>query len=205
MANIKELAPEQLRRVCDPSHFNFKSTAELPPLEGIIGQDRAVRAVSFGIGIPSPGYHMYALGPTGTGKATTIRKFLTQEAAQKPVPDDWCYVHNFAVPHQPRALRLPSGKGIALRDDMDRLIEELQEAIPRAFESEGYEKQKEQILQAHKEAQAAEFAKLEEKAKEQGFVLVRVRGGFVLAPAIEGKPLSERQLEQLTEEQREKL
>lgn len=205
MTTIKELAPEQLRRVCDPGQFNFESTAELPPLEGIIGQDRAVRAVSFGISIPSPGYHMYALGPTGTGKATTLRKFLTQEAARKPVPDDWCYVHNFAVPHQPRTLRLPPGKGIALRDDMDRLVEELQAAIPRAFESEEYEKQKGQILQVHKEAQAAEFAKLEEKAKERGFVLVRVRGGFMLAPAVEGKPLSERQLEQLTEEQREKL
>jgi len=30
----------------------------------VIGQERAVRAVSFGI--DSPGYHMYALGPVGT-------------------------------------------------------------------------------------------------------------------------------------------
>ncbi|MFQ6059139.1 MAG: Lon protease family protein [Anaerolineae bacterium] len=205
MAKTRELAPEQLRRVCDPQQFNFQSTADLPPLTDIIGQDRAVRAVAFGIGISSPGYHMYALGPTGTGKTTTIKKFLTQEAARKPVPDDWCYVHNFAVPHQPRALRLPPGQGVALRDDMDRLIEELQTAIPRAFESEEYEKQKEQVIQRVKEAQAAEFAKLEEKAKKRGFALVRVRGGFVLAPAVEGQPLSERQLEQLTDEQREKL
>lgn len=205
MASIKELAPEQLRRMGDPGQFDFESTADLPPLMEIIGQDRAVRAVSFGIGIPSQGYHMYALGPTGTGKATTIRKFLTQEAARKPVPADWCYVHNFAVSHQPMALQLPPGKGIALREDMERLVEELQVAIPRAFESEEVEKQKEQILQVHTEAQTAEFAKLEEKAQKQGFALVRVRGGFMLTPAIDGKPFSERQLEQLTEEQQVKL
>ena len=72
----KSLSPEELHRDCDPSQFNFKSTAELEKLDLVIGQDRAVKAVSFGIDIKSDGYHIFALGPTGTGKTSIIKKFL---------------------------------------------------------------------------------------------------------------------------------
>ncbi|NIS44968.1 MAG: AAA family ATPase, partial [Aliifodinibius sp.] len=71
---VKPLSIDQLRRVCDPAQFDFKSTEELSSLDEVLGQDRAVKAVSFGIDIESPGYNMYALGPPGTGKTTTIQK-----------------------------------------------------------------------------------------------------------------------------------
>jgi len=66
-----ELGPEQLRLKGDPSQFPFKSTAELPPLEAIIGQERAVRAIDFGIDMPNQGYNIYAVGPAGSGRTTT--------------------------------------------------------------------------------------------------------------------------------------
>ena len=143
--SIEELTVKQLRHICDPAQFEFKSTAELTPLEDVLGQDRAVRAVSFGIDIQSPGYHMFALGPAGTGKSTTIHKFLDRKSQNNPVPDDWCYVNNFDDQDKPEALRLPAGIGCKFQKDMDELVEDLGVEIPNAFETKDYEKEREQI------------------------------------------------------------
>jgi Cdc6-like AAA superfamily ATPase len=135
---VKELTVSELRRVCLPEQFHFKSTAELPTLNEVVGQERAVRAVNFGIGIENPGYHMYALGPAGTGKTTTIRQFLERRSKDQAVPDDWCYVNNFSDKDKPHALHLPAGMGCKFEADMGRLVEDLKTDVPSAFESEDY-------------------------------------------------------------------
>jgi Cdc6-like AAA superfamily ATPase len=88
--NSNELKPESLRWTCDPSVFPFKTTAEIPPLKGIVEQDRATRAIRFGLDISSPGYNIYVSGLTGTGKTTVIKTFLEEIAAKMPSPEDWC-------------------------------------------------------------------------------------------------------------------
>src|SRR5512136_985350 len=97
---IQELAPQQLRRTCDPAGFSFQSTAELPVVPDIIGQPRATRAIEFGIDIDSPGFNIFVLGPSGSGRATTIQRFLEQKTAAGPVPPDWVYVENFSEPYK---------------------------------------------------------------------------------------------------------
>ncbi|HSL19165.1 MAG TPA: Lon-like protease helical domain-containing protein [Methylomirabilota bacterium] len=136
----RELAAGDLRRRFDPADFDFSSTADLAELEKVIGQERAVRALTFGLDIPSPGYHSYALGPVGTGKSTVINRLLKRQAARRPVPDDWCYVNNFDDTERPRALRLPAGRGCELRDAMNKLVDELQVEVPRGFEAEERER-----------------------------------------------------------------
>ncbi len=99
------LIPEALRRTCRPEDLPFESTADLEALREIVAQDRAVQAITFGVGIRSAGFNLFALGGPGTGKATAVRRFLSQEAATLPTPPDWCYVNNFADPHQLRGFR----------------------------------------------------------------------------------------------------
>jgi hypothetical protein len=107
-----ELTAEQLRRRCNPQDLPIASSAEAPALnDDIIGQERATRAIEFGIDIPSPGYNIFAIGPAGTGKTSTVLRFLQRKAAERPVPNDWGYGHNFADPDRPLALRLPPGGG----------------------------------------------------------------------------------------------
>ena len=205
MAPVESLRPEQLCRTCDGSQFDFESTAELEDLSDIIGQERAVNAVRFGIGIRREGYNLFALGASGTGKRTTISQFLEQKAAAEPVPSDWCYVNNFEQSHKPRALRLPPGQGGVLHDDMERLVEELRTAIPAAFESEDYHTRRQEIQEEFKEQQESTFGKLQEQAKERSIALIRTPAGLAVAPLKEGEVISPEEFQKLPEEERKRF
>jgi len=168
--NRGELSVEELRWTLDPESLGFTSTEELNALDGVIGQDRAVRAVSFGVDIEGPGYHVFALGPSGTGKATMVRKFLERQAPDRPVPDDWLYVNNFEDADKPIALRMPAGRGCAFRQDMDRVVDELNTEIPRTFESDEYEREQQQIQEDLQKQRQALFEELEQEAQSRGFI-----------------------------------
>jgi len=203
---VRELSAEELRYRCDPDQFNFEATSELPGLKkGIIGQPRAARAIEFGFSIPSHGFNIYALGPTGSGKTFAVKKFLEEKAAKEEVPDDWCYVNNFSDPRKPRAIRLPAGKGGEFQRDMDELVDHLRSEIPRAFESEEYEKEKERISSQFQKMRDGVLSKLEKRVKKKGFALARTPAGFVVAPTVEGEMMSQEQYRELSDEKRKEL
>ncbi|MHB1344641.1 MAG: Lon protease family protein [Thermoleophilia bacterium] len=185
------LPVEKTYRHCDPASFDFTTTAELPPLDTVIGQERAVGAVDFGITIASEGYNIYALGPPGTGKASTISQFLEREAATLPVPDDWVYVNNFALPHQPSAIRLPAGKGCEFRRDMEKLVEDLQATITTAFDGEAYDARRREVAQGVSDRQEKRIDALRTAAEKDDFVMVRTPAGLAFAPRTsEGETMS---------------
>ena len=203
--DFKEVPIEDLRRVCDPSIFHFSSTAELPILTDMIGQERAMRATSFGIDMASPGYHIFALGPAGTGKATMIKGVLERKSAQQPVPDDWCYVNNFEDSDCPHALRLPAGKGGKFQRDMDKFVEDLSHEIPRAFASQNYEQEHEKIEAKFQDKRQTLFKEIEKATASKDFALLQTPRGFVLAPVINGNVFSPEQFGQLNDQEREKI
>lgn len=199
------LAPHTLRRVCNPDAFDFTSTEELPRLETVIGQDRALRSVSFGIDIKSPGYHMYAMGPAGTGKTTTVKKFLDHDAETKDTPDDWLYVNNFQNPDKPTAVRLPAGRGREFRKDMDRLVEELQTEVPAAFDGDQYEKERERLEREFQQRRHDLFKALENEADQRSFRLMQTPRGIVLAPVADGEAMTSDQVSQLDESKQDEI
>lgn len=207
MVNVpSELKPAEVYRACDPSSCNFKTTAELPEIAEIIGQERAVNAVAFGMGVSDGGYNIYAAGPTGTGKASTVYDFLTRQAASLKAPDDWIYVYNFVAPHKPNAIRMPAGKAQEFKRDMEKLVEDLQAAITHAFEGEEYEKQKRVIAQQVSEKQEAKLTALSQKAQENKFAMVRTPAGLAFVPIVaEGETMSREQYEALPPEEQKRI
>jgi len=205
MATLQPLKPEQLCHMCDGSQFDFETTADLEDLSEIIGQERAVDAIHFGIGIQREGYNLFALGPSGTGKRTTIGQFLDRKAAAESVPSDWCYVNNFDQPHRPRALRLPPGRATGLRSDMEQLVEELLTAIPAAFESEDYRTRRQEAQEEFKERQEKAFGEVQKRAQEQGIALIRTPAGLAFAPLREGEVISPDEFQKLPEEERKRF
>ena len=202
-----ELSPDQLRFTCDETQFDFASTAEVPSLtEKMVGQDRALRAVNFGVSMPNKGYNIYAMGPPGAGKTSAITEFLSSRAREMPRPADWCYVQNFANPDKPQNLKLPTEQGTIFSKDMKELSDELRQEIPRALEGEDYENERNRIMQEMQRKQSAEFAQLDQIAQEQGFAIQRGQMGMFFVPIIDGKPASgPEQLAQLSSEQQDEL
>jgi lon-related putative ATP-dependent protease len=194
-----ELSPEQLRWNCDSSVFSFKTTADIPPLKGLVEQERPIRAIRFGLGIGSPGYNIYVSGLTGTGKTTVIKQFLDDIASSLPTPNDWCFVYNFREPSAPTVLDLPAGIAKLLKAEMDELVRHLKTEIPKAFESKEYEQSMHALIHENQNLQQSLFAQLAEKARGQGFSLEISKMGVSLIPIIDGNPVGPEQFEALDE------
>jgi predicted ATP-dependent protease len=200
-----ELPVGALSRPCDPAALTFETTDELPDLQDVIGQPRALRALEMGSEVSGPGYNIFVLGQPGSGRTTLSQEYLQRKAEPEPVPDDWCYVYNFEEIHRPRVLRLPSGRGTEFRKEMEGLIQHCRQDIPRTFESEEYTLERDRIVSEIKKQQEAEFLKLQKRVEKYNFAIVRTSFGLLLVPAVEGKPLKPEEVQALTEEQRDKL
>ncbi len=205
MTTPRRLTPNELYHSCDPNQFSFKTTAELQDLKEAVGQTRALAAIKFGMGIQQPGYNMFALGPSGTGKHTSVSKLLEARAAQDPSPSDWCYVNNFDQPHKPNVIRLPCGYGSRLARAMERLVDELRHAVPTAFESDEYRAQAQEIEQEFKDRQERALDEVKAEAGKKEIALIRTPGGFAFAPIKDGEVLSPAEYEKLPKEEQRRL
>jgi lon-related putative ATP-dependent protease len=202
---MNELSPDQLRREIDIKDVGCASTEELSPLKGIIGQERAVKALQFGLDITNHGFNIYVAGPPGTGKETAVQDFLEEVATSKSVPSDWVYVNNFSTPYEPRAIALPPGKGKEFKADMSRLISEAQRELPEAFQSEEYAEKRDATVQSIEEERKALFSELNERAREEGFVLQTTQVGIATIPIVDGEPINEKEFMQLSAEKKKEI
>ncbi len=201
----RPLSPEQLRHRVDPAQFPFETTADLEPERRPLGQERALRALDFGIEVDSEGYNIFVLGASGAGKRTTVLSVLEEAARRRPVPDDWVYLFNFDDEERPLAVPLPPGTGEALRQDMEALVRSLLTEIPKAFSGDGYEKEKAAAVKEAQEEKARAFRELEGIANTHGFLVQRSAEGLALIYTHEGSPVSQEDFEKLPEEEQEKV
>ena len=199
MARIKELSFTQLRKECDPATFKFKTTKELEPFTGTIGQARGIKAIEFGLNIDIKGYNLYLEGPTGIGKTIYARNKLNEIAKTKPVPDDWCYLYNFNNSNEPIAVSLPAGLGKQFANDMDSFIQTIKAEIKSAFNNQDFEKEKANIQKDVEEKKIRLIEKLNKDAQKQGFEIKNTSSGIYFLPMINGKTLSEDEFNALDE------
>lgn len=199
-----EVPVEKLRWRCVPSSLKLNSTDDVEACEGIIGQERAVRAIRLGLEIKSVGYNIFVTGLVGTGRTTTIKHLLEKLEKGEKTPDDKCYVNNFKNPDMPKVISLPAGKGVTFKKDIKNLIETLTKDIPGIFESDVYQRRRKDIVSSFQENQKKLVNEFEKKVANEGFALVQVQLGPIvkpdLEPMIENKPVNIRKLEKLSEE-----
>jgi predicted ATP-dependent protease len=203
----KTIAPELpvtvLRNRCSPADLGFVSTEELTPAAKPLGQQRAMQALLFGVGIRAKGFNIYVSGGAGTGKTTAVRSVLEQAATTRSAPDDWCYVYSRDNPSRPRALRLAPGEGRRLRDQLRALVAEARRKIPSAFESDEYVSQREAILAEFNRSRDSGMQELATHAERGGFILQPGPTGLSLIPTMGNRPLSEEDIAGLRPEMRE--
>ncbi len=202
---VKELESRDLRYTCNPSAFDFETTAQLEPLNRIIGQERAIEALKLGLGIKDAKnrYNIYVAGGPGTGKMSAVEHFLSRASADEAKPPDLCYVHNFENPYSPKYLELPAGKGCELRTDLELHIKRLQREIPKVFESDEFKARSKKITDRYGERRSALLEEMESKARKLGFAIQRTPIGINTLPLREsGEPLSQEEYDALPEEKR---
>jgi lon-related putative ATP-dependent protease len=204
-AKPRSLEAAALRRVADPAGLGFKTTAELEPIAGLIGQDRALKAIQFATNIKSIDFNMFVLGPPGSGKTTAVRSHLGPKAAEAPAPADWVYVYNFENPNRPRALKLPSGRARILAKGMIAALDELRSALPALFESEDYQARRRAIDEQFRSGQEEALEALNAKAQRQNIAILRTPTGFAMAPMHEGKVVKPEVFETLPEAMRREV
>lgn len=199
------LTPDLLAHRIDPALVPYGLSSEAPPFDQPIGQERAIEAVRFALGMNGPGYNLFCMGPEGTGKSSLVRRYLAEAAAALPVPEDWVYVYNFADSYRPRALSLPAGRARQFARDMDSLVEELRHALPAAFEADDYRRQRKTLEEAVKQRQEQALDEHRSRAEAKGIALVRTPMGLALAPEKEGEVLTPDDFHKLPEEEQQRL
>lgn len=202
---IRRATAEEVRAVCTNDEFGSMCTDQIDPLDTIIGQERAVCALEFGLDIDSRGFNIFVAGLPGTGKNTAVQSFLENLAKVKPTPPDWCYVFNFKEPYSPRALKLPPGKGADFARDVKELISAARREIPRAFESEEYAKKREETGESFAAQRNRLFAELNQRATDAGFVIQPTPTGLFIIPLIDGEPVKEKDFAALPSEKQQEI
>ncbi|WXG47214.1 MAG: ATP-binding protein [Candidatus Atabeyarchaeum deiterrae] len=188
---MNELPPEKLRNELGTETLSCQSTQELIPSEEIVGQERAVKALKFGLNIKERGFNIYVAGVPGSGRKTAVKSFLEEMAKSKPVPSDYCYVNNFNNPFLSRVIKLPPGRGKEFKKDMKSFIESVRNVLPKAFESEDYATRRDAVIKSVEEKRGRLLEELNSKAQEAGFALRTTQIGIATIPVVKGKPLSD--------------
>ena len=200
-----EIRAKQLRYVCNPRHLNFKTTEELEPVDQVIGQDRAVRSIDFGLTIRRFGYNIYAAGVPGTGRKSLIKSFVERIAHTQPVPPDIFFVYNFAEPDHPRAVTAPAGTGPKFKKEMEQLVATLKEELPKAFQTDDYEKRKGRILEDFQRKRHSVIEIVQTEARKNDMVIKGTDAQVVTVPLVNGEEVSSDALDQLPAEVQEDI
>lgn len=201
----RSLSPSELRSICDPAIFKFKSTAEIDPLDEVIGQERAVRAITLGLNMKQPGYNIFITGLEGSGKRTIVQDIVSLHARQQEAPDDWCMVNNFHDEFRPKAIRVPTGQVSQLAKSMERLIRALRLKLTNEFESEAFKEKAGQVQAQFKDQEQTIIDGLEQQAKEKGIQIAKSAEGLQPVPVVDEKPMTREQFQQLPKTEQESI
>ncbi|HKM36250.1 MAG TPA: ATP-binding protein [Thiopseudomonas sp.] len=202
--NAQRLLPEQLTRSFD-RHFDFKTTAELEPLKGVLGQERAVEALQFGISMQRPGYNVFVMGESGVGRFSYTKRYLEEQAKQRPTPSDWLYVNHFNEVREPHAVQLPPGEGSRFCADISALLDNLLATFPAVFETPAWQQKKSAIDRSFNRRYDKALDVVEKLALEKNIALYRDSVNIAFTPMFEGKALDEAEFAQRPESEREQF
>jgi len=188
---FEKLSHDRLRAHCCLDQLHFQTTEEVPPLEGLMGQDRAVQSLAFGLRIKDEGYNIYIMGLTGTGRNSYTWSIVKELAEKQPTPDDWCYVYDFKRPDQPLAISFKAGEGTAFKETMAALIETLRKELPKAFEDDAFKSSRHEIIQGFQAQSITLMAQIEQVAKDNQLLFKPTGKGYATVPIINGQPATE--------------
>ncbi len=205
VAAANDVTPHKSTTAPAAAEIDFKTTAELVPEAGVIGQEKALKAISFGIEMKGLGYNIFVSGPPGCGKRTAVRAILENKAATATRPPDWVYVANFDEPARPQALKFPAGRANPFVLAMAAALDELRVALPAALQSEDTLSRRRIIDEEVRSERDGALEALNQKAAAQNIAILRTPSGYALAPMHEGRVVKPEVFNQIPETMRQQV
>ncbi|WP_067213216.1 Lon protease family protein [Marinomonas aquimarina] len=200
---VQPLAPTALAAKLESGKLPFETLTQLESLSGILGQERAVEAIQFGVAMHRPGYNIYVMGDSGTGRSSYVTSYLKSEAKRKDAPSEWVYVNNFKDYRSPKAIEFQPGQSKEFEQDIRALIDGLMGTFPAAFENPNYQQQKSAIDRAFNDQYESAINLVERHASKIGVAMFRDATSVSFAPMRDGKALEEADFASLTDEERD--
>lgn len=197
MKNNNELSYKDLKSTCNPNIFKFETTAELDTQYSVLGQERGIKALEFGLSVDIKGYNLFLEGPAGVGKTMYTKHLLESVSKKKKTPNDWCYIYNFDNPNEPISVSLPAGKGKEFKEQMDSFIKDIRKDIQNTFSNKDFEKEKALIKQEFEGKRNDLLEKLNKKSEKYGFQVKSSQNGIYMMPMINGKTINEEEFNKL--------
>ena len=197
-----ELKASELRNICDPKIFKFKNTSEIKPLDEVIGQQRAVQAIEFGLNMKDRRYNIFVTGMAGTGKSTIVRDLVNKHAKKQTTPVDWCLVNNYKDVYHPIAIAVSPGKALSFSKMMNKVVEDLKKDLPKALQSETYLKRLSKVKKKYAQESSNLFHQLEEYAASRNLLIEQTETDFQIVPMVNGNPMEPEAFVKLSENQK---
>lgn len=196
---------ERLRNQCDSRIFPFDTTEKWTAKRELIGQDRAMEALKYGLAMKRKGYNIFVSGYTGTGRNSYSYLVAKEFAEKRQVPKDWCYVYNFKRPNCPKAISLEPGQGANFKQEIETAIKNIEKEIPKVLNSKEYDDNKNAIFNENKKLAEQILFELNSMAKKYNFVFRQTDKGIMSIPLVDNRPMTDEEMGRLTEEEIENL
>ena len=185
------------------------SEAEVATYDGdgedtlIIGQDRALRALSLGTEIRAKGYNIFVTGLPGTGKRTTVMQVLKNRKSDVSLLRDIAYVYNFQRPDSPAVLYFEPGQGRLFKKALHQLVENLKGLIKGRLTSDSFKDQRDRIVTERENEENRLVAEFEGRLASEGFKIVEIDEdegqASDIVPLYKGEPMDFEQLHGLVD------
>ncbi|QSA96673.1 Lon protease family protein [Methylococcus sp. EFPC2] len=197
------LPHECLSAPVDPADLPFETTAELEPFTGVLGHERAMRALAFGVGMNRPGYNIFVMGEPGSGRLSLTTRYLRDQATRQATPCDWLYVNNFGEPREPQVLCLPAGDGKALLADLETLVDNLLATLPAVVANPGYQRRKAAIEREFNQRYEKAIDKVRKRAQEKSVGVLHEGDTVSFMPMLNGAVVGEEEFAGIPEDIRD--
>ncbi|HIF9176763.1 TPA: Lon protease family protein [Photobacterium damselae] len=204
--SVQPLSSDKLYRESELNGLakEIKSTKQLAPIDEIVGQERAQRAVEFAMSIKEKGYNIYAIGRNGLGKRTMVLRYLNRHDpnGNGHTLYDWCYVSNFDNSRSPKVLKLPAGSGLPFKKDIEQLMKRLVKSLPLAFDNEMYYSRADKLKQQLAEKQGEILQAISSQAQANNIsVTVTAQGEYQMVAMNGEQPHTEESFQALSEQE----
>lgn len=195
----RELTPEEV-----VYEFKFNKIAAREEVDNMPEYNEVYKKIKTALEIDKEGYNVYLIDDFSKDKLEKIMDFSKKIMENKGIPQDICYVIRDEAKY-PKALFLPGGKGIKLKETLEKIQKHYLE-ITYEFYNGSSIKEKEKLVENLQKKRNDLINKLVKMAEEDGFTMKSTQNGFTFIPLKdEGELMNEKDYDCLEEKDKEEI